>query len=540
MKLTVAQLIAQSNSAFSKKAPVDTLHQTLAEYFYPQRADFTITRNWGNELNDGNLDSYPILVRRNLGDSIGAMARDGEWFKMGTSGDPDHAGRAWLEQATKTQRYFMENRLSGFKRSTHQGDHDYATFGQCVISVEMSPLADGLLYRNWHLKECAWFDDDAGNVAGLYRKWEPTLLDLIRLYPENGKGNLHRDVRKEVHKSPDKKLKCFHICIPMAMYDESRAEQYKYVSLTVDTEHLMIIEEIPMNYFMYVVPRFQTVSGSPYAYSPATVIALPDARTLQAMTRTLLEAGERITRPPLVATSDSIRGDINLYADGVTYLDAEADKRTGGALRPLETNTGGFPVGLTMKDGIREAIDQAFYTNKIDLPDSGGDYTAYEFSERMKAYRRQNLPLFAPLESEYNGQLADVTFDLLMAHGMFGSPYDLPESLQGNQVKFDFISPLTEREEEKKATLHNMNAQMIATAMELDPAAGENYNWDRSIRDAIQGNGSPTEWLNPYESVLETRRINAEQQDQMEQNQLAAEEANTQIVQKQAEEMVNA
>ena len=40
------------------------------------------------------------------------------------------------------------------------------------------------------------------------------------------------------------------------------------------------------------LPRLQTVSGSQYAYSPCTVAGLPDARLLQAMTLTLLEAGE--------------------------------------------------------------------------------------------------------------------------------------------------------------------------------------------------------------------------------------------------------
>ena len=48
----------------------------------------------------------------------------------------------------------------------------------------------------------------------------------------------------------------------------------------------------------YVIPRWQTISGSQYAVSPAAVCALPDARLLQSMALILLEAGEsRLTRP---------------------------------------------------------------------------------------------------------------------------------------------------------------------------------------------------------------------------------------------------
>jgi hypothetical protein len=47
--------------------------------------------------------------------------------------------------------------------------------------------------------------------------------------------------------------------------------------------------------------------GLAYAYSPATVVALPDARLLQQMTLTLLEAGQKAVDPPLKATSEAIR-----------------------------------------------------------------------------------------------------------------------------------------------------------------------------------------------------------------------------------------
>jgi hypothetical protein len=70
-----------------------------------------------------------------------------------------------------------------------------------------------------------------------------------------------------------------------------------------------------------------TVSGSAYAYSPATVVALPDARLLQQITLTLLEAGQKAVDPPWKATSEAIQGGVNSFAGGITWVDPEYDER---------------------------------------------------------------------------------------------------------------------------------------------------------------------------------------------------------------------
>ena len=114
----------------------------------------------------------------------------------------------------------------------------------------------------------------------------------------------------------------------------------------------------------------------------------------------------------------------------VSPVDQEYDERLGAALRPLGQDRGGFPIGLEMRDGIIDVLSSAFYLNKISLPATTHEMTAYEVAERMKQYRRENLPLFAPIEAEYNGRLCETAFEIAMSAGMLGSPYDIPESLR--------------------------------------------------------------------------------------------------------------
>jgi len=507
-KLSEQELIKQSDHLFTKHYPMLTLYQTLADHFYPERADFTVTRNVGNELADLLVSSYPILVRRDLANSLSAMLRDGDWFKMGVQGEANHEGDAWLQWASGRLKNLFDDRSANFVRATKEGDHDYITFGQTVISCELNKHANGLLFRSWHLRDCAWFEDETGSVAGLSRKWKPTYTQMVDYF---GKDKVHPTVLEKLRDEPFAEADVRHTVIPAAMYRDETIKN-PYVSIYVDVANKHVIEVVGINHKYYIVPRFQTVSGSPYAYSPATIIALPDARSLQAMTHTLLEAGERYARPPMIATQKVIRSDVDLSPDGVTWVDDEYDEKMGEALRPIAQDRGGFPIGLEMRKDIMEVLNSAFYLNKITLPDTGREMTAYEVSERMKQFRRENLPLFAPIEAEYNGQLCEIAFEIAMQAGLLGSPQDIPQSLRDRDVVFKFKSPLSASEEEVKTNQFAKVSQMLAEAEQLDPSSSDNVDFDVALRDAITGTGAPSTWLRPVEQVIESRQAQLAQQ----------------------------
>ena len=513
-----------ANARFMEQMKAVNLWQTLAENFYPERADFTMSLNTGDELADGLATSQPILIRRELGNSFSAMLRDGEWFEIGVDEDPSHQGKEWLEYGSKKLLKIMEHRTANFRRSTKEGDHDYATFGQNVLSIEPNKLRNGLLYRSWHLRDCAWWDNDEGAVGGLVRKWKPALHELKSYF---GVEKLHINMTKDIEKKLFKTVEVLHFDIPSRFIDvhDPIQDQFEYISIFLDVKNEHIIDMVGKRYKTYVVPRFQTISGSPYAYSPATVVGLPDARTLQAMTHTLLEAGERHARPPIIATEGVIRGDANLYPDGITYVSEDYDERLGASLRPLSQDAKGFPIGMDLREGIVNVLQSAFYVNKIDLPDRGGEMTAYEFSERMKAYRRQNLPLFSPLEHEYNGQMCELSFNVAMEFNMLGSPHDIPKELKGREVTFKFESPLTESEEEQKVQMFAQVSDMLAKAAEFDQGVSLNVDFDTALRDSIEGIGAPAKWLNQVEEVQQKQEDLQKQQAMMAEQQMQAEQA---------------
>ena len=495
-----------------------TLCQEIAENFYVERADFTVRREVGDEYAGNLMTSYPLQGRRDLGDQLQTMLRPtGKvWAHVGTvdSRREDNDAKVWLEWASGVQRRAMYDRKALFEDATAMADHDYATFGQCVVSVRLARTLDRLLYRNWHIRDVVWMDNDEGGLQFIGRKWRPHARTLKQLFPKTVDAKIVRAAEKD----PFTEYDCLHMVCEADMYDD-QARGFPFWSIYYDCEHNKVLEVTPTWNIEYAIPRWKRVSGSQYAYSPATVIALPDARLIQAMTLTLLEAGEKAVNPPIVATQDAVRSDVSLYAGGMTWVDYEYDERAGEALRPIPLKTDGIPLGIDMQRDARLMIMQAFFLNKLSLPrpENAGQMTAYETGQRIQEYIRGALPLFAPMESEYNGQICDLTWDLLFRNGAFGSPFNMPRSLRGAEIQFRFESPLHDLIEQAKGQKWLEAKAIIADAIALDPSAAALMDAKIALRDVLAGIGVPSKWVRNETTV---RQIEEAQQAAQEAEQM--------------------
>jgi hypothetical protein len=506
---------------FSKRSNLLNLWQTIADNFYPERADFTVERILGHEFASNLMSSYPLLARRDLGNSFGAMLRPSSkpWFKIITDSQ-DKLGieaKGMLEWMTGLQRRAMYDPDAKFVKATSQGDHDFASFGQCVIQAQMNMMNMSLLYRTWHLRDVAWQEDEIGNVTTIFRKWKAKANTLVRTF---GKDRLHADINKCLtDNKPFEEFMVWHIVVPAELYEYVAPEKKfntPYVSIYYDVKHKTEIECTGSWTKQYVIPRWQTVSGSQYAYSPATITALPDARLIQAMTRVILEAGEKSVDPPMLATQNMIRSDISIYAGGVTWVDAEYDERLGEVLRPLNQDYRGLPLGMEFSDRTSGLIKEAFFLSKLSLPPPESNMTAYEVGKRVQEYIRQALPLFEPMETEYNGALCEETFELLMRTFAFGHPSEFPKELRGADVQFEFESPLKEAIDREKGQRWLEAKEMLANAADLDPSSVHMIDASKALRDVLEGIGVPIQWTR---SEAQMKQIT----DEMAQSQQAQE-----------------
>lgn len=506
-------LIDQGDQLFGKRSSLLSLWQEIADNFYPERADFTTVRNIGDELARNLMSSYPVLARRDMGNAFGAMLRPSqkEWFSPSTDrpDKEDTEAKQWLEWAGQFQRRAMYDRISQFTRATKEGDHDFAAFGQTVLSVELNRERNGLLYRCWHLRDCAWVENAEGVIDTLHRKWKPDCRTLCSLFP-----NVHEKVRGKLEKEPYTEVNVRHVVLPAAEYAAlPGGKQFKqpYVSCWIDVDHNHMMECVGSRTPIYVVPRWQTVSGSQYAHSPAVAAALPDARLLQSVALVLLEAGEKAVNPPVIAVKDAIRSDIAMYAGGVVWADAAYDERLGEVLRPMNVDKSGLAFGMDMLQDLRTQLSDAFYLSKLNLPPVGAPgMTAYEVGQRVQEFIRNTLPLFEPMEMDYNGQLCDITFTTLL----YASPEmrkSIPRSIAGADVRFTFQSPLREAIEKIKVGQYLESSQILANAIQLDPSAQHLLDGKKATRDVLEA-VVPAKWLRTEVEVDELTAADAAQQ----------------------------
>jgi hypothetical protein len=511
-------LIDQGDNLFGKRGTLVSMFQEIGDQFYPERADFTVTRTLGDQFAENLSTSYPVLVRRDLGNSIGTMMRPTsiDWFHMRAKRDEreDQPAKEWLEWATGVQKRAMYDRRSMFTRASKESDHDVAAFGQSVKTVELNRNGDGLLYRCWHLRDVVWAESVEGQIDTIHRKWKPTAADLCKLYGDR----VHVKVKDKMvgaKKEPFAEINCRHIVIPADQCDDEypgKRAGVPWVEYMIDVDNCHVMECVGLAYRKYIIPRWQTVSGSQYSFSPATVCGLPEARLLQAMTRTLLEAGEKFTNPPMVAVQEAIRSDLSIYAGGVTWVDSEYDERLGEVLRPLSQDRGGMPIGFEMQSTAMALLKEAFFLNKLDLPSNGPEMTAYEVGQRVQEYIRHAAPLFEPLEDEDNGAVCESTFDLLLRGGAFGSVQDMPQSLRGQDIEFRFESPLHEAIERQKGQKFMEAKALLADTLALDPTAGAHIDIRTAFRDVLGSIGVPAKWMN---SETEADEIIAGQQEKI-------------------------
>lgn len=513
----IKTLIDQGDKLFSKRMTLLSLWQEMALNFYPERASFTEEIYLGEEFATNLTTSYPLLCRRELGNTFASMLRpsDINWFKQTVDGVTDHESKAWLEWATATQKRAMYDRRAQFVRATKEGDHDYAAFGQCVITVEVQTKQNwkGLLYRCWHLRDVAWTDGLDGAVECVHHKMPMTVYNIKRQFGEKA---LSEPMKRKLEKDPHCEVQLRRMVVPTDMYEGEEKFLTPMVSLYVDCEDGHVIEALGTRINPYVIPRWQTVSGSQYAYSPATVCALPDARLIQAMTLTLLEAGEKAVNPPMVAVQEAIRGDVSIFAGGITWADSRYDEKLGEVLRPITQDKTGLAFGLEVVRDKRLELRSAFYLDKLDLPVNTGKMTAYEVGQRVQAYIRGALPLFEPVETDYNGGLCERSFEVLLQEGAFGTPDTFPDELRDSDVQYTFVSPLREAIDKQKGQIFMEGASVIAQAVTLDPSVASIPDAKVVLRDTLEGIGWPAKWTRSEEEVQRMSDAEAKQAQQQQ------------------------
>lgn len=505
------ELVDLGAKLFDLKRPYDSLCQEIAINIYPERADFMVPMILGQEFAAHLTDSFPAQARQELGDSISSMLRpkDRPWFRVSTlddelDADPENA--KFLEYLTRQTRTDLYDSRTKFVRATKEGDHDFVTFGQPVISVEEAPNRDHLYFKCHHLRDCSWLENEIGDIDHLHRKDKMSARQMGRKFKPD---ELCDAVKRAIQKEPDREFPIRVVALPSDEYDHSfknkggdkssSRRRLPYILVYVDADNNKVMREAPLAEFPYIVPRWQTISGFQYAFSRAVMGSLPDQRMAQALSSIMLEAGEKQINPPIVARDEVIR-DANLQAGAITWADAEYDGEISDHFMPVALGAD-MKTAFTMQQDLRNTLSRAFYLNKLALPESGKQMTAYETAQRLEEHVRGLLPLFEPMETEYNTKILDKSFAVLRNMGRFNWS-TMPKGLSGTDIGWRFRNPLQEVSERILVNQFQEAVGVEAAAMQAGVSVPR-INMAKARDDAIRGVGVPAAWRRTDEELAQ-------------------------------------
>lgn len=484
--------------AFGKRGSLMSFYQDIAEHFYPERAEFTTEHTLGEDFASRLYASEPPLFRRDFGNYLDAALRPWgrDWFGVVPS-DPRVAKnlsvKQYLDSRSQMTRQLLKDRRSNFTNAARAGDHDWVTFGNAVTSVEGRSDGMGLRFRTWHLRDCAWRENYDGEVDTFYRRIKVSARNLCA--QEKAKGwSVPPKIKEMLAKTPNETIEIYHALIPSIEYRPDKKTKAGWYSCYLIPAHHWELASKPEFVFNYSVSRWFRIDSSPYGLSPCTLIALPDGRSLQTMTWSIIEAGEKAVEPPMVAQSEAIVSGVDIRSGMVTWVDQRYDERTGEAIRALEL--GGSPeFGEVLRQSITGNLKDAFYLSKLFLPQDNPQMTAEEVQRRHEEFLRVAQPVIAPAETERNSSILDIVVEMSLRMGLWGPLDEMPKELRGRDTDYTFDNPLQDAQKQGKTFAFNTSMGILAAAKEqLGPGIGAHFDGTAAFRDAIAGVAPPT-WL---------------------------------------------
>lgn len=514
MPREIEELLSRHKRLKDQRRVWESHWQELAEVMLPRRADFTTERIAGERRSDHLFDGTPMLARRGLAAAIDGLLKPktARWFRVRTLDErlgEDEAVKRWLEVAEDRLYRAIYNRRARFIQRSGEVDEDLVTFGTGVLFIGEGRDLNRLLFRSFHLKDAVLSENGDGEIDSLFITLRLTARQAAGRF---GEAALGKDTREALKAGEADKLFSFlQAVMPREARDGRRRDSASlpYASVIVDVQSEHLVSESGYHEFPFAVPRWDTSSGELYGRSPG-MIALPDANTLQQMGKTLLVAGHKAVDPPLLVGDDSVLGTPKTFPGGITTFDMQAARDLGRIpIEPLQTGFN-LPLGRDMQKDARDQVWAAFFRNVLQLPVDAPRMTATEVLERKEEFIRTIGPVFGRLESDYIGQVVERGFNILLRAGAFPEP---PAVLKGQEVVFDYASPVEQARRQIEAAGAARSVELLAPFVQADPAILDNFDGDAIARDTPDIFGLPQRWLRPKE-VVEGRREERRQAQQ--------------------------
>ena len=487
-----------------QRANWDSHYQELADYMLPRKADIVRKRARGEKRMELIFDGTALQSVDLLASSLHGMLTSGAtpWFHLTLKDDElgrDEEVQAWLEDTSS--RMMRAITMSNFETEVHEMYVDLVVFGTGCMFVEMDKKS--MRFSTRHISEFYVAEDQFGIVDTVFRKYVLPARQAVQRF---GIENVSTFIQKRFEKKPDEEVTVLHCVMPRKERDPTKQDNKNmpFASMYICMETKMVMQESGFQEFPYVVPRFLKATGEVMGRSPA-MVALPDVKMLNLMSKTIIQAAQKLIDPPLLVPDDGFLLPVRTQPGGLNFFRSG----TRDTITPLNTGAN-IPIGLNMEEQRRTAIRSAFYVDQL-LTGGSPNMTATEVVQRQEERMRVIGPVLGRLMNEMLRPMIDRVFALMLRADMLAPP---PEILQGLDVDVEYVSPLA-RAQKSSSLNSTMKALEILLPLAQALPVADHINADGLVNHIMDSLGVPKKVVKPQSEVDAGREEQAAQQQAM-------------------------
>ena len=487
-----------------QRANWDSHYQELADYMLPRKADIVRKRARGEKRMELIFDGTALQSVDLLASSLHGMLTSGAtpWFHLTLKDDElgrDEEVQAWLEDTSS--RMMRAITMSNFETEVHEMYVDLVVFGTGCMFVEMDKKS--MRFSTRHISEFYVAEDQFGIVDTVFRKYRLPARQAVQRF---GIENVGKFIQKTFEKKPDEEVVVLHCVMPRKERDPTKQDNKNmpFASMYICMETKMVMQESGFQEFPYVVPRFLKATGEVMGRSPA-MVALPDVKMLNLMSKTIIQAAQKLIDPPLLVPDDGFLLPVRTQPGGLNFFRSG----TRDTITPLNTGAN-IPIGLNMEEQRRTAIRSAFYVDQL-LTGGSPNMTATEVVQRQEERMRVIGPVLGRLMNEMLRPMIDRVFALMLRADMLAPP---PEILQGLDVDVEYVSPLA-RAQKSSSLNSTMKALEILLPLAQALPVADHINADGLVNHIMDSLGVPKKVVKPQSEVDAGREEQAAQQQAM-------------------------
>lgn len=526
MKLTPEQLYQRFKTLRGERHLWESHWQELYDYILPRKNEIlTENKIKGRKKGQFLFNNTGMNACELLAGSLHSMLTNSAtvWFELSTGRDEiddlDDV-REYLQNLTREMHMLLNN--TNFQTEVHEHYLDLCCAGTAAMYMEDTMDSEVVHFHSIYLPEIYVAENNRGDIEEAHRKFEWDAKQIIQeFYPELAEKSeeeiakvLTRDIAKSFKNGDRRKYEILHSVYRSSYRDEVN-QPFTSQYMLAQENSLKELRSGGFRTFPYLVTRWTKVSGETYGRSPG-MNALPEIKTVNAMTKAIIKGAQKTVDPPVQVPDDGFIKPKSTAPGAILYYRAGSQDR----IQPVFNDTR-LDIGVEIMRDRENRIRESFFVDQLQL-NIGPQMTATEVERRVEERNRFLGPVVGRQHHEFLRRLIERLFDIMIRRDLLPPA---PEILAGTDLSVRYSSSIAraQRVFEGENLLRAFEASSPFIAQ--DPTGLDMIDVDKVVKEQWRIFGAPQKVLRSSDEVEMIREARAEAQAQALEQQQGMQES---------------